>query len=116
MGEAGAQGLPGWVTIADGGVRVAVKVRPGAKKSGVRGLETDAAGTVRLAVEVDAPPVDGKANDALMKLLAKRWKIPRSRLSIASGASARTKVIEIAGRDCNLLRRIIALEDVEKRV
>ncbi len=49
-----------------------------------------------LRVRVSAPPADGKANDALLRLLAKALGVPPSRLSIVSGASSRTKVVEAA--------------------
>ena len=50
-----------------------------------------------LHVRVSTPPIDGKANEALLKLLAKALGVAPSRLAILSGATARTKVIEIDG-------------------
>lgn len=48
-------------------------------------------------VWVSAPPVDGKANTALLKLLAKRLKIPKTRLKIISGETSRNKVLQASG-------------------
>ena len=50
-----------------------------------------------LRVRVTAPPVDGAANDALVRLLAKTFEIPRTLVTIVSGASSRTKIVELAG-------------------
>jgi hypothetical protein len=76
----------------------------------VKGIERDADGVARLVVHVNAPPMDGKANAAVLKMLAKRWGLPVSRLSLASGAAARVKVIEIADGDADLVDRIAAIE------
>ncbi|MEZ5930456.1 MAG: DUF167 domain-containing protein [Alphaproteobacteria bacterium] len=87
-----------------------LKIRPGAKRSEVKEVERDAAGVERLVVHVNAPPVDGKANAAVMKMLAKRWGLPVSRLSLVSGAAARIKVIEIADGDADLVHEITVIE------
>ena len=52
-----------------------------------------------LRVRVSAPPVDGAANEALLRLLAKRFGVPRSALRIVSGETSRMKVVEIDGLD-----------------
>jgi uncharacterized protein YggU (UPF0235/DUF167 family) len=61
----------------------------------VRGF--DAAG--RLAVRVTAPPVDGEANDAVVRVLARHLQVARSSVRVVRGASSRTKWIEIDGVD-----------------
>lgn len=55
---------------------------------------------------VTAPPESGKANAALLKLLAKAWKLPKTSLSVISGATARRKVVHIAGDPATLLTRL----------
>ena len=50
-----------------------------------------------LKVSVSAPPEDGKANVALIKLLAKAWSVPKSSLSVLVGQTARNKVVHITG-------------------
>ena len=52
-----------------------------------------------LRVKVTAPPVDGKANAALCKLLAKRLGVAPSRVRIERGAKARTKLVSVEGAD-----------------
>ncbi len=54
-------------------------------------------GRATVGVRVGAPPADGKANAAVLKVLAKAWRLPKSSLRIVVGETARTKVIEIAG-------------------
>jgi uncharacterized protein len=74
--------------------RFTVRLTPRAAREGVTG-ERDGVWQVR----VTAPPVDGAANEALLRLLAKRLRVPRSALRIATGDTARTKVIEVEGLD-----------------
>lgn len=74
-----------------GGWLLAVKVKPGASRNGVEG---EAAG--RLVVRLQAPPVDGKANAALVEFLADRLGLARSSLTLLKGQSAREKLVHIA--------------------
>lgn len=71
-------------------MRVEVKVKPGAKFEKV---EAQPDGSLR--VWVKAPPVDGKANEALIRALADHYDVPRSRVAILRGTSSRTKSVEI---------------------
>lgn len=56
------------------------------------------------AVRVTAPPVDGRANDALCRLIAKRAGVAPSRVAIVRGAKAREKVVRVEGVDAHVLR------------
>lgn len=89
--------------VADG-VMVAVRLTPKASANAIRGIEQDAAGAAHIKVAVTAVPEDGKANAALLKLLAKTWRLPKTSLSIASGATSRHKVVHIAGQSDDLSR------------
>lgn len=81
--------------------RLTVRLTPRAARDAVVGVRDGV-----LLVRVSAPPVDGAANEALVRLLAKRLDVPRSGVSILSGHSARTKVVEVAGlREEDALRR-----------
>jgi uncharacterized protein (TIGR00251 family) len=80
-------------TLVDGGVRVAVRVTPKASRDKVDGLADTAEGATVLKVAVTAPPEDGKANDAVVRLLAKTWKIPKTSLDVVSGATSRSKIV-----------------------
>lgn len=75
------------------GCTVSVRVHPGAKKDAVTGTHADA-----LKIALTAPPIDGRANDALIAFLAEQLRLPRARISLLSGASSRSKVLRITGK------------------
>jgi uncharacterized protein (TIGR00251 family) len=77
---------------SDQGVSFAVKVHPRAKKNAIIGELGDA-----LKVSLTTPPVEGRANEACIELLAKLLKVPRSSVTIAFGHSSRNKVIRVVG-------------------
>jgi uncharacterized protein (TIGR00251 family) len=67
-----------------------VKVKPNAKRNSI---EESADGS--LIVHLKSPPVDGKANEELIKLLAEKFDVPKSYIRIKSGATSRQKLVEI---------------------
>jgi uncharacterized protein (TIGR00251 family) len=75
-----------------GAVRFTVRVQPRASRSRVEGVHAGA-----LKVRLTAPPVEGAANEALIALLAEQLEVPKRAIAIVSGASSRTKVVEIQG-------------------
>ena len=83
--------------IVGGRLRAELRVRPGAGRTAVEGLGKLADGGAILMVRVGAPAEGGKANAAVIKLLAKTWRLPKGALTIAAGATARRKSLEIAG-------------------
>ena len=85
-------GSPPYLSERDGSALVRVRVRPGANRDELVGERAGA-----LLVRVTAPPVDGRANDALRKLVAKAAGVPASRVSLVSGASARDKLLRLEG-------------------
>ncbi len=91
------------ITPTKAGVRFAVRVKPKAAQSKIVGCSEGA-----LEVRIAAPPVDGAANDALVRLLAKQLGVPRGRIAIVGGASSRHKRIEIEGVDAAALARLLA--------
>lgn len=80
---------------------ITVKLTPGAKQNKVTGWEEDLFGDRTLKVQVTAIPEKGKANKALIALLSKHWKIPKSSITIIRGETSRTKILEISS-DKNL--------------
>ncbi len=72
-------------------MRISVRVIPRSSKNEIT-WEGDA-----LKVRLTAPPVDGAANEALLKLLAERLNLPKSALHIVHGATGRQKVLQIEG-------------------
>ncbi|MGI9492731.1 MAG: DUF167 domain-containing protein [Geminicoccaceae bacterium] len=100
-----------WASLQGDRLRVALKVTPGAGRSDVTGPGIDDHGHTLLNVKVTAPPEDGKANAAVIKLLAKRWRVPPGRFLLAKGARARQKVVDIVAADQSLLDKILKIED-----
>lgn len=80
-----------WLAATDDGVRIAARVSPRASKNGVVASDTE------LRIRVTAAPEDGRANTAVIKLLAKQLHCAKGAISIVQGASTRAKVIEIVG-------------------
>lgn len=100
-----------WLTTHADGVRIAVRVTPKAARSEVRGIEVDAAGEPYLALRIKAPPADGRANQELIRVLAKRWRVPARDLSLVSGASARRKLLHLDGDPARLSEALRAVEE-----
>ena len=95
-----------FLAAAAGGVGVRLAVTPKASRNAVEGVRREADGGVALRVLVTAAPEDGKANAAVIKLLAKVWRLPKGAFSIRVGATARRKVLFIEGDAGELARRI----------
>ena len=68
------------------GVRLRLRVQPRARRNQVDGLVAEADGGVALKVAVTAAPEDGKANAAVIALLAKAWGLPKSAFTVVAGA------------------------------
>ena len=81
---------PPWCSLIPGGVRLAVQLMPNAKKTEVVGLFSD-----MLKIRLHAPPVEGKANEALVRFLAERIGVARSAVQITHGHLNKRKIIEI---------------------
>ncbi len=95
-----------------GGVLVAVRLTPKASCSVIEAPAADADGRPRLKAKVTAVPEKGKANRALVKLLAKSWRLPAGSITVAAGRGDRNKTILVAGEAAALLP---ALEDWLRR-
>lgn len=80
-----------------GDLRFAVRVTPRGGRDAIDGWAKDAAGKAHLKVRLRTAAEGGKANAALVDLLAKSLAVPRSSVAISSGAKARLKIIRITG-------------------
>lgn len=90
------------------GVRLRVRLVPRAVADRIGPVVVDDAGRTALKVHVRAPPVDGKANAALIALLARSWKLPKSAFAIASGLTGKVKTLDIADPRGGLLSDLTA--------
>ena len=97
----------------EGGVRLRLKVQPKARREGIAGLTPDPAGPdswgAALKLSVGAPPEDGKANAAVIALLAEALGVAKSAISVVSGATDRRKLVEIRGDETRLRAALDAL-------
>lgn len=87
-------------------MRLSVRLTPKAAAERIVGVVENGHGGWALKIGVTAPPVDGKANDALIKLLARRFGLKQRDFAIASGSTDRSKVIEIHGDPTTLASRL----------
>ena len=85
-----------------GGIRVTVRVQPRASSNELAGLHGDA-----IKVRLTAPPVDGAANEALQQFLADTFGVPVRAVTIVSGATSRTKIVEVAGITEDRVRQMV---------
>lgn len=99
--KAPAGGVPGpsWLRRSATGWTLAVHVQPGAKRSAVGGVHGE-----RLKLRIAAPPVEGRANEAVVEFLAEALGVARTRVRVAAGARSRDKLIEVAAPDCDPAR------------
>jgi len=93
------------VSELDGEARFSVRVQPRASRTAVEGVRAGA-----LLVRLTAPPVEGEANDALVRLLAVALKVPRAAVRILSGARGRTKRVAVRGVSAEQVRALAATE------
>lgn len=76
-------------------MRLKLRVTPNAGRDAIEGFETLADGTSVLRVRVAAVPDKGKANAAVIALLAKALRVPKSSITVVAGETARLKTIEL---------------------
>ena len=103
-----------FAAVADG-VRVTLRAAPGASKNAVTGFADTAAGGKALKVAVTAVAEAGKANEAVIKLLSKLWRLPKSSFTLVAGASDRNKIVHVSGNPEELMARLSAHHPEEKQ-
>ena len=79
------------------GIALDVRLTPRGGRDALDGVETLADGRAVLKARVRAAPTEGEANTALIRLLAQEFGLPRSQVTLASGATARLKTIALSG-------------------
>jgi uncharacterized protein (TIGR00251 family) len=89
------------------GVTLAVRAQPGAKKTAIAGVYGEGT-TAQLKVAVQAPPLEGRANDALIVFLAKTFGLPKSAVALVSGELSRNKVFLLRGMTMALATAAVA--------
>ncbi|MEX2450627.1 MAG: DUF167 domain-containing protein [Rhodospirillales bacterium] len=74
-----------------------ILLTPKAAHARIGGLTADAAGAAAIKMAVTAVPENGKANAAMVKALAKTWRVPKTSLAVIAGAKDRRKTVLVAG-------------------
>jgi hypothetical protein len=88
-----------------GGVTLAVRAQPGAKKTAITGIYGEGA-SAQLKIAVQAPPIEGRANEALIVFLAELFEVPKRAVEQVSGEQSRSKVFRVSG---------VTLADVDRQ-
>lgn len=83
-----------WLTVQPEGIRLTLHVQPGARKSEVAGEHGEA-----LKIRLAAPPVEGKANAALLRWLSAQLGVPHKMVTLLSGERNRHKIVAVSGID-----------------
>jgi len=100
--------------VSGDAVLLSLRLTPRSSKEALEGVETLADGRSVLKARVRAVPEDGKANLALLRLLADQLDLPIRALTLATGATGRTKVIRIEGAPDVTLSRLAALTGADQ--
>lgn len=92
--------------VADG-VTLAVRAQPGAKKTAITGMYGEGA-AAQLKIAVHAPPLEGRANAALVAFLAEMFGVAKNRVELVSGELSRSKVFLLRGVAMQNARALLA--------
>ncbi|MGV1758582.1 DUF167 domain-containing protein [Rhizobium sp. A22-96] len=90
-------------------LRLSVRLTPNGGRDSIDGVETGSDGQSYLKARVSVAPEKGKANKALIALLARSMGIPKSSLELVSGDTARKKILRIEGEPEDLMQRLNAI-------
>ena len=85
-------------------MRITIRIRPGSARPGVGGEQGGA-----LVVRVSAPAVDGRATQAALAAVADAFGVRRDAVTLVTGKTSRTKVVEVAGGDPRVLADLLGL-------
>ena len=88
------------------GLSVTIRLSPRARSDRLLGIIATAEGGRAVKASVTAPAQDGRANEALLQLLSRAWRLPRRDLSIVVGAASRNKIVHVAGDPDELIAKL----------
>ncbi len=97
-----------WITNTTEGVLIDTHICPRAARDQIQGLHGDA-----VKIRLRAPPVDGKANAALIDFISLKLGVPKNQCAIVAGQSSRRKRIAVAGISANLTRTRLGLPQTD---
>jgi len=91
-----------WATTVSDGVVLSLHCQPGAKTSRVVGLHDD-----RLKIQLQAPPLENRANEALVAWLAQQLGVPRKQIELLTGQTSRQKRVLVRGGTLEQVQRLL---------
>lgn len=91
-----------WIRTQPDGVTLSLRVTPRSSRNRIDGMAGDA-----LKIRLNAPPVEGKANEALVEFLSDMLGVPRRNVAIEAGAQARIKRVRVTGVDAATAERLL---------
>ena len=91
-----------WLRQGERQTTLTLHIQPGAKKTEIVGIHGDA-----LKIRLAAPPVDGKANAALIAFVAQRLDVAKSAVTLKSGQTSRRKVLEVTAPPADCQQRLL---------
>jgi uncharacterized protein (TIGR00251 family) len=91
---------PGFLRRGPSGVTVDLRVQPRARRAVLEPVGG------ALKAQVTAPPEDGKANAAVIALLAEEWRLPKSSFDVIKGQTARAKTVRVSGEPAAIVERV----------
>jgi uncharacterized protein (TIGR00251 family) len=97
----------GMIRAAVGGVALSVRAQPGAKKTAIAGVYGEGA-AAQLKIAVHAPPIEGRANSALIAFLADRFGLAKNGVELVSGELSRSKVFLLRGVTLAQVEELVA--------
>jgi hypothetical protein len=110
-------GAAGCLRAVPGGVTLAVRAQPGAKKTAIVGVYGDG-DAAQLKIQVHAPPIEGRANTALIEFLADFFSLSRKNVELVNGELSRSKVFLLRGvtpaQAQTVLSRSVFIDDCQE--
>ncbi len=91
------------------GAQFALRVQPRASRNAIAGIVSSGAQGDAVKLAITAPPVDGKANQAVIEFLADLFRVPKSSITIVSGETGRNKVICVRGLSAEKVRKVLGV-------
>lgn len=91
---------PGFLRRGPSGVTVDLRVQPRARRAALEPVDGG------LKVQVTAPPEDGKANAAVIALLAEQWRLPKSSFDVIKGQTSRAKTVHVSGEPAAIVKKV----------
>lgn len=98
---------PGMISTINGGVRLAVRAQPGARRCAIAGIYGEGP-DAQLKIAVHAPPIEGRANAELAAFLAETFQLPKSAVELLSGGLSRSKAFFLRGVTADWVRGTLA--------